>query len=62
MNLVDKLTQITNRLKDLTGKVDIVEFRNTRYRQEIKHVLTINPGLKDFFSDATKKEAGIAIP
>lgn len=58
MKIVDEITQLTNRLKDLTGKIDIIEFQNTRYRNEIKYTLTLKPGLKDFFSDATKREAG----
>lgn len=59
MKIVDEITQVTNRLKDLTGKVDAIEFQNTRYRQEIKYFLTLKPELKEFFSDATKKEAGV---
>jgi len=61
MSIIDKLTQIIDRLKDLTGKVDAIEFQNIRYRQEIKHFLTMKPMFKDFFSDATKKEAGIDV-
>jgi len=61
MNLIDEITQITDRLKDLTGKVDNSEFQNIRYRNEIKYILVLKPELKDFFSDATKKEAGVDI-
>lgn len=61
MNLIDKLTEITDRLKDITGKVDAIEFQNIRYRKEIKYILTLHPELKDWFSDATKEEADVII-
>lgn len=59
MNLLDEITNITDRLKKLSGRIDKIDFQNTRYRNEIKYFLTLKPELKDFFSDATKKEAGV---
>jgi len=59
MILIDELTQITDRLKELTGKVDDIQFNSIRYRKEIKYILTLKPELKDFFSDATKEEVGV---
>ena len=61
MNLLDEITNITDRLKELSGKIDTIDFQNTRYRNEIKYILALKPELKDFFSDATKKEAGVDI-
>ncbi len=59
MNVGDELENITNRLKSLIKRLDDIEFQNVRYRKEIKYILTSQPELKDFFSDATKKEAGV---
>ena len=61
MSLIDEINEITNRLVELTGKIDAIEFKSRRYQQEIKYVLTLKPELEDLFSDATKKEAGIDI-
>lgn len=61
MNLINELTKLITGLKELLKNVDDIEFHNIRYRQEIKYLLTLKPELKDFFSDATKEEAGVDI-
>jgi len=61
MNLITEFESIINQLKIFTQRIDTIDFQNTRYRQEIKYAIARNPELKDFFSDATKKEAGVDI-
>ena len=61
MNLINELTKLITGLKELLKNVDDIEFHNIRYRQEIKYFLTSKPEFKDWFSDATKEEAGINI-
>ena len=58
MNLVDKIHKINVQLKTIESSVDILQFQIRRYQYEIKHSLTYHPELKDYFSEATMKEAG----
>ena len=59
MNLVDKIHTINKQLKTIESKIDILQSQNQRYQKEINFILAYHPELKDYFSEATMKEARV---
>lgn len=59
MNIINQINKINEQLKAIESKLDTLKTENRRYQKEISFILAYHPELEDYFSEATKKEAGL---